>query len=117
MSAIESQISTAIGQATSLLGQPIVYTPIEGGSPASFLSVIEEVDSISTQSGSPILIEAERRNFLVQVSDYAAEPVLGDTISYDGDTYTVMIPEEKKAAWEWNDKWNIRRRVFTKRTG
>lgn len=116
MSQIAAQISNAISQTTSQLGQSITYTPVGGGSPSSFSSVVEQVDSVESESHSLMTVVAERRNFLIQVSDYAAVPAAGDVITYDGDSYTLMIPEEKRDVWEWNDKFNLRRRVFTNRT-
>lgn len=116
MSQIASQITSAIAQTTSQLGQPIVYAPTIDDEEYSFLAVIEEVDAVLLQIESPVAIAAERRNFLIQISDYGFIPVVGDLITYAGDTYTVMIPSGRNAAWEWSDKFNNRRRVFTKRT-
>jgi hypothetical protein len=117
VSQVASQVQSAIAQTTSQLGQPIVYTPADDEMlPFSCLAVIEEVDSIQMSTGSPLAITAERRNFLVQVSDYEPTPSRGDQIEYAGDIYTVMIPSDKKAVWEWSDKFNFRRRIFTHRT-
>jgi hypothetical protein len=116
MSAIASQIQSAIAQTTSQLGQPIVYTTAANDAETSCLAVVEQVDSTQLNNDSSLAITAERRNFLIQISDYATLPARGDSIEYAGDTYVVMIPSDKKNFWEWSDKFNVRRRIFTKRT-
>lgn len=115
MSQIASQIGSAISQTTGQLGQTITYVPLCGLAKL-FLAVIEEVDAVLAQLHAPAAISIERRNFLIQIADYAADPVRGDSIQYAGDTYIVMVPSDRQAAWEWSDKFNFRRRVFTKRT-
>lgn len=76
--------------------------------------VVGQWDSVDRQGN---VVRFETRDFFVPVEQVPAAPLRGDTITCDGSTYTVLVPEGGTATWRWADRSEKLRRVHTIRTG
>jgi hypothetical protein len=102
----------AMDQTTLNFGVTITYTP-KGGSPVSFPVVVDQSALNVTETGA-VWTAHDDLALLIRLTDYAAEPGLGDQVVMNGATY-IASPTDDKYFWEWADKFQLRRRVFLKR--
>jgi hypothetical protein len=115
MSAIASQLSSAIDQAMAQTGTMVTYTPTVG-SPYQILAVPENRGYLLDEGGT--IIASDNQGMLVKTADMKQMPVSGDQIlATVGSATTLMIvmnDGDRKNCWEYADRYQIRRRIHTK---
>lgn len=102
----------ALDQTTMNFGVTVTYTPANG-SPVSIPVIIDRTELNMTDQGS-VWLAHDDLQVLVRLTDYEADPGLGDKLVMNGSTY-IISPKEGKYFWEWADPYQLRRRVYLKR--
>ena len=123
MSTVADQFATAARQLTEAVGVAAVYTTAAGDTCSLTATLAKpEYEAIPSQ-GVVIAASAWEICFLaadLTVGGDAYEPQLGDsvTVSAGGvdSTYAVCFPDDRRYCWTWADRFQCRRKVFTKLT-
>lgn len=121
MSTFASQFAAGVDQAMGQLASPVTYTPAATPDASISLSATKG-DTELVVSGQVMKLSSEHRDFLVRTKDLVVGgnpyvPQRGDTITEadTGHVYQVLMSSGTSYCWTWADKFNVRRRIHTKR--
>lgn len=107
------------------LGVQAVFTRIDTVATVSLTAIVSDPEYLIESGGSSAMLAGNRADILIRADDLVFNgtkyvPSIGDTVTVTANgtacTYSAFVEDGRRYCWTWADKFNIRRRLYTKIT-